>query len=124
MVLWFPFFLLGLIHVALPYFWVKRFVEKILKRPVFWSGAKLGMLLVILPLWNLVVLAVASNFICASWPYWLLYFMCLNLVAHGFHRFITTWKIWRKSRDYSAQNTTEIVNHRKALIELIKENGL
>ena len=124
MVLWFPFFLLGLIHVALPYFWVKRFVEKILKRPVFWSGAKMGMLLVILPLWNLVVLAVASNFICASWPYWLLYFMCLNLVAHGFHRFITTWKIWRKSTNYGAQNTTEIVNQRKALIELIKENGL
>ena len=124
MVLWFPFFLLGLIHVALPYFWVKRFVEKILKRPVFWSGAKLGMLLVILPIWNLVVLAVASNFICAGWLYWLLYFMCLNLVAHGFHRFITTWKIWRKSTNYSAQNTTEIVNHRKALIELIKENGL
>lgn len=124
MVLWFPFFILGLIHVALPYFWVKRFVEKILKRPVFWSGAKLGMLLVILPIWNLVVLAVASNFICAGWLYWLLYFMCLNLVAHGFHRFITTWKIWRKSRNYSAQNTTEIVNQRKALIELIKENGL
>ena len=124
MVLWFPFFLLGLIHVALPYFWVKRFVEKILKRSVFWSGAKLGMLLVILPIWNLVVLAVASNFICAGWLYWLLYFMCLNLVAHGFHRFITTWKIWRKSTNYSAQNTTEIVNQRKALIELIKENGL
>lgn len=124
LLLWFPFFILGLIHVALPYLWVKRFVEKTLKRPVFWSGAKMGMLLVILPLWNLIILAFAAKMISISWLYWLLYFMSLNFVAHGFHRFITTWKIWRKSLNFSAQNTTEIVNQRVALQELIKENGL
>lgn len=124
LLLWFPFFILGLIHVALPYLWVKRFVEKTLKRPVFWSGAKMGMLLVILPLWNLIILAFAAKMISICWLYWLLYFMSLNFVAHGFHRFITTWKIWRKSLNFSAQNTTEIVNQRAALQELIKENGL
>lgn len=124
LLLWFPFFILGLIHVALPYLWVKRFVEKTLKRPVFWSGAKMGMLLVVLPFWNLIILALAAKIISISWPYWLLYFMALNMVAHGFHRFITTWKIWRKSMNFSAQNTTEIVNKRMALLELIKENGL
>lgn len=124
LLLWFPFFILGLIHVALPYLWVKRFVEKTLKRPVFWSGAKMGMLLVILPLWNLIILAFAAKMISISWLYWLLYFMSLNFVAHGFHRFITTWKICRKSLNFSAQNTTEIVNQRVALLELIKENGL
>jgi 1-acyl-sn-glycerol-3-phosphate acyltransferase len=124
LVLWSPFFLLGLLHVALPYFWVKRFVEKALKRPVFWSGAKMGMLLVILPLWNLILLAFAAKIISISWPYWLLYFISLNFVAHGFHRFMTSWKIWRKSMGFSAQNSTEIVNQRRALLELIKEYGL
>ncbi len=121
---WLPFFILGLIHIALPYLWVKRFVEKTLKRPVFWSGAKMGVLLVILPLWNFLLLWLASHYIDANWSIWSLYFIGLNLVAHGFHRFITTWKNWRKAMKFSAQKMTEIVNQRTALIELVKENGL
>jgi len=37
---------------------------------------------------------------------------------------MTSWKIWRKSMGFSAQNSTEIVNQRRALLELIKEYGL
>ncbi|MFM8596311.1 MAG: 1-acyl-sn-glycerol-3-phosphate acyltransferase [Flavobacteriales bacterium] len=123
LILWLPFFVLGLLHVALPYVWVKRFVEKKLKRPVFWSGAKMGMLLVILPLWNIILLTIAGQFIHLCWLYWLFYFLSLNLVAHGFHRFITTWKIWRKSGRFSAQKFNNIVNQREELLKHLKEIG-
>ncbi|UKN03061.1 hypothetical protein K6119_05990 [Paracrocinitomix mangrovi] len=40
LLLTFPIFILGAIHSAIPYFAVKKLVEKMFKRPVFWSGVK------------------------------------------------------------------------------------
>jgi hypothetical protein len=120
----FPMFLLGLIHVALPYLFVKRFVEKTFKRSVFWSGAKMGMLLVLLPVWNLILLVIASCFIDLNWLVWISYFVALNIVAHGFHRFITAVAAQKKSSALDAQKLNELVIHRTALLKQLKEIGL
>ena len=84
----------------------------------------MGMLLAILPIWNLALLLLASNFICFNWYYWVLYFFALNLVAHGFHRFVTSYRKLKKSSALNAQNLKDIVIQRNALLELLKENGL
>ena len=100
---WFPIFLLGLVHIALPYLFVKRFVEKSFKRRVFWSGAKMGMLLVLIPVWNLILLGIATNFIELNCLVWLGYFLALNFVAHGFHRFVAAYRRLKKSKSFNAQ---------------------
>ena len=48
-----PFALLGLIHAGLWYLLVKRFVEKVFKRPVFWGSSKLIILLALVGLVNI-----------------------------------------------------------------------
>jgi glycerol-3-phosphate O-acyltransferase/dihydroxyacetone phosphate acyltransferase len=121
---WFPMFFLGLFHIALPYLLVKRFVEKTFKRPVFWTGAKMGMLLVLLPIWNLILLGIASCFIDLNWLIWISYFVFLNMVAHGFHRFISAFAAQKKSSGLDAQKLNELVIHRSALLKLLKEIGL
>jgi hypothetical protein len=117
-------FFLGLFHMALPYLLVKRFVEKTFKRPVFWTGAKMGMLLVLLPIWNLILLGIASFFIDLHWLVWISYFIALNLVAHGFHRFITAYTERKKSTGQNAQKLNDLVIHRAALLKQLKEIGL
>ncbi|MFZ9658375.1 MAG: hypothetical protein ACO29Z_06775, partial [Crocinitomicaceae bacterium] len=124
LIAWFPMFFLGLFHIALPYLLVKRFVEKTFKRPVFWTGAKMGMLLVLLPIWNLILLGVASCFIDLHWLVWIGYFVFLNMVAHGFHRFISAFAAQKKSSGLDAQKLNELVIHRAALMKLLKEIGL
>jgi hypothetical protein len=121
---WFPMFFLGLFHIALPYWLVKRFVEKTFKRPVFWTGAKMGMLLVLLPIWNLILLSIASCFIELHWLVWISYFVALNMVAHGFHRFITAFAALKISKGQNAQKLNEFVIHRAALLKLLNEIGL
>jgi hypothetical protein len=100
-----------------PYFWVKSFAEKTFKRPVFWSGAKMGMLLVLLPVWNLLLLIIAAQFIKLHFLIWLFYFVALNFVAHGFHRFITAYRKRSRLKALSAQNLEQIVEKRGKLIE-------
>lgn len=124
LIIWFPMFLLGLFHVALPYFFVKRFVENTFKRSVFWSGAKMGMLLVILPIWNLILLGIASFFVDLHWLVWISYFVGLNIVAHGFHRFKTAYLARKKMKKMSAQYLQNFVNQRQALVNQLKEIGL
>jgi 1-acyl-sn-glycerol-3-phosphate acyltransferase len=121
---WFPIFLLGLVHIALPYLFVKRFVEKSFKRRVFWSGAKMGMLLVLIPVWNLILLGIATNFIELNCLVWLGYFLALNFVAHGFHRFVAAYRRLKKPKSFNAQKLNELVIHRTALLKLLQENGL
>ncbi len=124
LITWFPMFLLGLLHVALPYLFVKRFVENTFERSVFWSGAKMGMLLVILPIWNFILLGIASCFVDLRWLVWFSYFVGLNIVAHGFHRFITAFAAQKKSSGLDAQKLNELVIHRAALLKQLKEIGL
>ena len=72
-----PFFLIGLVHFSLPHLFVKRFVERTFKRKVFWSSSKMGMLLVLLPIWNLLLFLAASSFISLPSYIWILFFLCV-----------------------------------------------
>ncbi len=88
----FPFFILGLLHTALPYWWVKRFVEKSLKRPVFWPGTKLTLAFFVVPLFNLPVLFwfMPKVLACFSLPFWVfvLYFTLIAPISALFLSFL------------------------------------
>jgi len=85
----FPFFLLGCIHNFLPYFFIKRFVEKSFKRRVFWSGVKFLMGFLIMFLVNLPYLWIFYHFIFESWllawAYVLFGTVAVSLIAYNYY---------------------------------------
>lgn len=116
-----PFFLLGLIHFALPHLFVKRFVESKFKRKVFWSSSKMGMLLAILPIWNFLLFLLASAFISLDGYVWILLFVALNPVALGYYLFIKNTTLLVKSLRYNAQSLRPIVEHREAVLAQLEK---
>lgn len=112
-----PMFLIGLVHIALPTLFVKRFVEKKMKRPVFWSSTKMTMLLVLLPIWNILLFALASNFIALDTWVWILLFFAFNLVALGYYLFLKNTTLLIKSFRYNAQSLRSVVAQRDTVLQ-------
>lgn len=115
-----PLFLIGLIPIGLPTYFVKRFVEKKMKRRVFWSSTKMAMLLVILTFWNLFLFQMASHYFCLSTKVWILLFLSMNLVALGYYLFGKNTTLLLKSLRYNAQKLQSIVQQRKVLLTKIE----
>jgi hypothetical protein len=116
-----PFFLVGLIHFALPHFFVKRFVESKFKRKVFWSSTKMGMLLALLPIWNLLLFLLASAFVSLDVYVWILLFISLNPVALAYYLFIKNTTLLVKSLRYNAQSLQSIVEHRSTVLAQLEK---
>jgi hypothetical protein len=116
-----PFFLLGLVHVAIPHLLVKRFVESKFERKVFWSSTKMGILLVLLPLWNMLVFFALTTLIHEKWYFWLTYFVSLNFVALAYYLFIKNTTLLIKSLRYNAQSLQTIVAERKRVLEQLEK---
>jgi len=114
-----PLFLIGLIPIGLPTYFVKRFVEKKLKRRVFWSSTKMIMLLVILAIWNLILFKMASYYVCLNTLIWITLFLTMNFVALGYYLFGKNSTLLIKSLRYDAQKLQSLVIQRKALITQI-----
>jgi hypothetical protein len=76
----FPVMLIGTLCNALPYLFIKRFVEKSFRRPVFWGSVKMLLGLVAAGLFNLIILFLGVYVVYHSWPFWLLvYFIVIPL---------------------------------------------
>ena len=89
-----PFALLGLIHAGLWYLLVKRFVEKVFKRPVFWGSSKLIILLSLVGIVNIpFIFLIADYFACLGTAYsYLIGF--LYYIFIWFYAFMAyAWKI-------------------------------
>lgn len=110
-----PLFFIGLIPIGLPTFFVKRFVEKKMKRRVFWSSTKMAMLLVILTLWNLLLFRIAAIYITMKPVAWVALFLSMNIVALGYYLFGRNTTLLLKSLRFNAQKLQTIVEQRKAL---------
>ena len=115
-----PLFILGLLHIALPTLWVKSFVEKKLKRPVFWSSTKMTMLMVLLPLWNILLFVVAARFIELDTWCWIALFFALNIVALGYYLFLKNTTLLIKSLRYNAQSLRSVVAHRDTVLQQLE----
>jgi 1-acyl-sn-glycerol-3-phosphate acyltransferase len=120
LILQIPLFLVGLVHIALPAIFVKRFVEKKMKRPVFWSSTKMTMLLVLLPLWNILLFAVTAQFISLDSWCWIALFLALNIVALGYYLFLKNTTLFIKSLRYNAQSLRSVVGQRDAVLQQLE----
>jgi 1-acyl-sn-glycerol-3-phosphate acyltransferase len=111
---------LPMFPIGLPTYFVKRFVEKKMKRRVFWSSTKMAMLLVILTFWNLFLFKMASLYICLSTTVWFALFLSMNIVALGYYLFGKNTTLLLKSLRYNAQKLHAIVQQRKELLTQIE----
>lgn len=88
----FPFLLIGLLHNAPMYFWLKTLIEKSFKRRVFWSSVKMVAGLALSGFYNIIFIFLFYNFVYPSWWLALLYYFtvpCIGfLIMHA----------WLKSR--------------------------
>jgi len=107
--------------VAIPHILIKRFVESKFERKVFWSSTKLGMLLLLLPIWNILVFVALSSLIHEKWYFWLIYFVSLNFVALAYYLFLKNTTLLSKSLRYNAQSLQTIVAERKRVLEQLEK---
>jgi hypothetical protein len=116
----FPFMLLGLIHVFIPYFWIKRFVEKTFKRKVFWGSVKLLMGKIILGLLNIPFIFLFAKFIYPS--YWLGfgYYACVGLFGISMYAWFKSYKAIQINKKLEKQDLSKIISKRTELLERIK----
>jgi hypothetical protein len=112
-----PFFLAGIVHVAAPYFFVKKFVERKFKRPVFWSSTKMAVLLVLMPLWNLILFWFAAHFLNLEWWLWILLFFGVYPITLGFYLFRRNATLLIKSFRFNAQSLEKVVEMRNTLLK-------
>ncbi len=116
----FPLFLVGLIHVAVPTYFVKTFVEKKMKRRVFWSSTKMGMLLVLLPLWNIILFSIGTCFVSLDCWLWILLFLSINFVGLGYYEFLRNATLFNKSLRFSAQSLQSVVEQRNEVLQQLE----
>lgn len=80
----FPLFLLGCVHALVPYLLVKTIVEKIFKRPVFWSGVKMLLGSAVFTLYNLPLIWLMYDYVYPSYTLSILYFFSIPALSFIF----------------------------------------
>lgn len=87
-----PFAILGLIHCGIPYFLIKKFVEKSFKRKVFWGSVKLLLGKILMGLLNIPVIFLFYHFVYPS--YWLgfLYYALIGLFGLAAYMWFKNYK--------------------------------
>ena len=122
LVILFPFMLLGMIHCAIPYIFIKRFVEKSFKRRVFWSSVKLILGMISIGLLNIPVIFLFHAFICPSYLLGILYYLLIGLfglAAYMWFRHLKRYKA--KSRAKQMDLQTWVQQRSELLTEIHKQ---
>jgi hypothetical protein len=80
-----PLTILGILHCALPYLIVKRFVEKKFKRSVFWGSTKMLLSMILLGILNIpFVFIISYLFECSNWIGFF-YYLFIGLFGLSFY---------------------------------------
>jgi hypothetical protein len=117
-----PFAFLGMIHAFVPYYFVKRFVEKTFKRQVFWNSTKMVITMLAMQLWNLPLLFILPQLL--GLDFWIVfaYYMSIGLLGLAWYQ---SRKIFQQLIDakYSSKSliVTEMWKERQALLQRIQE---
>lgn len=121
MIVLFPFAILGIIHCGLPYFLIKRFVEKSFRRRVFWGSVKLILGMVIIGIINIPVIFLFYHLIYPS--YWLgfVYYGAIGLFGLAAYMWFRNFVRFKEKGIVKKANLSKIVEMRTQLLVKIKE---
>lgn len=108
-----PFSLVGIVHCGIIFLLIKRFVEKKIKRPVFWGSTKLMMMVFIAGILNLGVCCILPSYI--GWPLSIAYFLLIPLFGDIFHSSLTFWKKLIYMKSIRNKNLSELIAERNNL---------
>jgi 1-acyl-sn-glycerol-3-phosphate acyltransferase len=118
--LW-PFAILGTIHCAIPYLFVKKFTEKSFKRKVFWGSVKMLLGKASIGIFNIPFIFLFYHYIFPSYliaiAYYLFIIPIYGLVAYIYRRKLIDFKTKGKIQK---MDLTKIIDKRKLLIQKIE----
>ena len=115
-----PFAILGLIHCGLPYFLIKRFVEKSFKRRVFWGSVKLILGMIVMGLINIPAIFLFYNCVYPSYLLGFLYYALIGFFGLAAYKWWKNFLQFREKGVVMKTDVTKIVAKRKALTEQIE----
>ncbi len=117
MVLLSPFAIIGAIHCAPAYILAKRFVQKTMKRKVFWGSMKLIMGQLFIAIANIPLIFVFYYLIYPSWWLWIGYFFSIGLTGLAAYMWMVNFKRYKTKGIIAKTDTSKLMEKRKALEE-------
>lgn len=120
-ILLFPFALLGLFHLIVPYLITKKYVENTFKRKVFWGSTKVIAGGILAALFNGVFIYLFHALIYPSWWLAVLYFFSIGvfgLIAYNWYNHLKQLKI---KGVINSTDLSTLIEHRKDLEEKVNK---
>ena len=117
MVLLSPFAIIGAIHCSPAYILAKRFVQKTMKRKVFWGSMKLIMGQLFIAIANIPLIFVFYYLIYPSWWLWIGYFFSIGLTGLAAYMWMVNFKRYKTKGIIAKTDTSKLMEKRKALEE-------
>lgn len=119
MLLLFPFAILGIIHCGLPYFLIKRYVEKSFKRRVFWGSVKLILGMIAIGFINIPVIFLFYYFVYPNYWFALVYYALIGLFGLAAYEWWRNYIRFREKGFIQKTDLSKILIMRKELIDKI-----
>lgn len=120
MIALFPFAIIGAIHCAPAYLFVKRFVEKTMKRKVFWGSMKVIMGQLTIAILNIPLMFVFYYTIYPSAWLWIGYFFSIGLTGLAAYMWMVHFKAFKTKGVINKMDLSKILAKRDALEAEIK----
>ena len=121
MILLFPFMLIGMIHCFLPYFFIKRWVEKSFRRKVFWGSVKAIAGMISIGLLNGPVIPLFYYFIYPSWWLAVAYYFSIGLTGLAAYMWFVNLKRFKVKSAVLKADTRKFERKREELKERINK---
>ncbi|MFM1946104.1 MAG: hypothetical protein RL207_387 [Bacteroidota bacterium] len=117
-----PFAFLGMIHAFIPYYFVKRFVEKTFKRQVFWNSTKMVITMLAMQLLNLPLLFILPELLGVEFWIAFVYYLSIGLLGLAWYQSRKMIQHLIAAKDSSKSRiVTEMWSERQALLQRIQE---
>ncbi len=115
MVVLFPFAIIGALHCALPYFLVKKFVEKSFRRKVFWGSVKLIAGKLLIAILNIPLIFVFYYLVYPSWWLGIAYFLSIGLTGLSAYMWVKYLKDFKVKGIMNKTDLSKLIKKRDAL---------
>ena len=117
-----PFAFLGMLHAFIPYFFVKRFVEKTFKRQVFWNSTKMVIIMLAMQILNLPLLFILPDLLGVDFWIVFAYYTSIGLLGLAWYQCRKMIQQLTAAKDSSKSRfVTEMWSERQALLKRIQE---
>lgn len=116
-----PLGILGVLHLGLPYFIVKRFVEKSFRRKVFYGSVKLILGMISMGLINIPAIFLFHAYVYPSWWLAILYYFMIGIFGLCAYVWANNFKDFKAKGIVAKMDTSKLEKKRADLVEKLKK---